>query len=297
MERDLRPDDEEFLERARLDSRKEIRLKAADLLASLPDSQLIRRIFAELTPLFTFQAAKQRLEVTLPKDIPTATAKDGIQAGVKKGKRGGLKVDWLFECVSRIPAGLWMEHFQWELDELIRYFDTTNRADLLLSALGKASLRFRDMKLGNRVINYLLIKNGAIPGEMDWKALVRQIPTADFQQMLTDFFSRQPGLLDEKHLATKMLELGRHPWNETISRQLINGLKQWMSESKTFLWNLWHYKRLLEVAGYGMPVHMLDELAADWPMHSPVWNQWAPDVERMFRTLRFRKEMKETLIR
>lgn len=291
----LGPDDEAFLEKALTDSRKEVRLKAADLLAKIPGSDLIQRIFDELLPLFVVDASKNRLEVNLPKDIPVSTAKDGIQPGVKKGKRSSLKVDWLFECVTRIPAARWMDHFAWTRDELVQQFDRANRADLLLAALGNAALRFGDQQLAESIIRHLVFKNGSIPEELDWKPLVRLLPTEDFQQIVEEFLQRQPGLLEEKHLVSRMLELGKHPWSESISKSIIGGLKQWMSESKTFLWNLWHYKRLLEIAGYCSPVNMLDELSADWPMHAPVWNQWAPDIERMLRILQFRKEMRERL--
>lgn len=295
MEKGLNLDDEDFLEGVLADSRKAVRLKAANLLASIPGSQLIQRIFEQLIPLFTFETTKQRLELELPKDIPTSTARDGIQPGVKKGRSGGLKIDWLFECVCRIPPVYWMDHFDWTQEQLIRYFDTTNRADLLLVALGDAALRFKDRRLGTSLIRYLVLKNGNIPENLNWKALASGIRIADFQQIANDFFEQQPGLLEEKHLLTRLLEQGQHPWDEKMSQQIINGLKQWMLASKTFLWNLWHYKRLLEAAGYFSPMVMLDELAADWPMQSPVWNQWAPDVERMLRIMRFRKEMKEAL--
>ena len=295
MEIGLSLTDEAFLENVLQDSRKEVRLKAADLLATIPGSELISRVFTALIPCFTFDAAKGRLEVDLPKDIPEATAQDGIQPGVKKGKHGGLKASWLFECVSRIPLDCWMKHFNWMQKEVIEFFDTTNRADLLLAALGNASLRFQDQKLGTELIRYLIFKNGTIPQNLDWQTLVRRIPVPEFQQLMSAFLERQPGLLDEKHLFTRMLELGQHPWTRATSLAIINGLKQWMSESKTFLWNLWHYKRLLEIAAYRVPVDLLDEIAADWPIQSPVWNQWAPDIERMLRIMRFRKEMKGAL--
>ncbi|PHN03595.1 DUF5691 domain-containing protein [Flavilitoribacter nigricans] len=291
----LGSEDEVFLEQARTDSRKEVRMKAADLLAMIPDSQLIRRIFNELEPVFTLDKARNRLDIAMPKEVSEATAADGIQPGVRKGKRGGLKADWLFQCVSRIPARHWMERFGWTKEELIRYFDTTGRGDLLLAALGSAGLRFRDEELITDLIRYLAFKNGVVPEDLDWQALTRRIPVGDFQDMVETFLRQQPGLLEEKHLITRMLELGKQPWTESMSRQIIHGLKQWMAESKTFLWNLWHYKRLLETAGYCSPVALLDELAADWPMQSPVWNQWAPDVERMLRIMRFRKEMRTPL--
>lgn len=291
LEEGLDLPDETFLETAREDRRKEVRQRAADLLARIPESELTRRIFAELLPLFTFDAAKEKLEVELPKTIPASTAKDGIQPTVKKGKSGGMKTAWLEECVSRIPVRYWLDHFGWNLEALVRYFDSGNRADLLLAALGRSALRFRDPALGTQIMKYLILKNRSVPADLDWQALSRQMPGDEFRSTALKALDQQPGLLEEKWLLTKIMELGVHPWNEAMTQHLVLGLKQWMAESKTFLWNLWHYKRLLESAGYCSPVGLLEELERDWPMSSPVWNQWAPDVERMLRILRFRKKM------
>lgn len=292
LETGLGPTDECFLEIALKDSRKEVRLKAADLLARIPGSNLIKQIFDQVHSLFTFELAKKRVEVDLPKEIPTKTVEYGIQPKVKKGKRGGLKVSWLTECVSRIPVSYWMEHFGCSMEELITAFDRSNRGELLLSALGESSLRFRNNILALHLIRYLVLKNRPMPAELNWQGVAKQIPVTEIQSVAETYFQQQPGLLEEHHLLTKILVLGQHPWSVEMAGHIIQGLKQWMAESKTFLWNLWHYKALLETAGYCSPLSLLEELGGDWPVHSPVWNQWAPDVERMLQIMRFRRAVR-----
>lgn len=292
----LGPPDEDFLEQCLDDSRKEVRQKAAELLASLPGSRLVARIFESALPCFRYTAGRRLLEVELPNDIPTGSGRDGVNPSAAKGPSGGLKVSWLAECVGRIPPAKWKAHFDWQTTDLILAFEGANRANLLLGALGEACLRFNDVHTSTQLLQHIVLGTGAVPDSLRWQALTKLLPATAVQEMAAAYFQQQPGLLEEQHLLTRILELGAQPWDEALTRLLIQGLKQWMRESRTFLWNLWHYKRLLEIAGYCSPVSLFDELNADWPVDSPVWNQWAPDIERMLRILRFRKEMTDQLV-
>ena len=292
MQEGLGPHDEVFLENCLEDSRKEVRLRAADLLASLPDSRLAERLFQGLIPLFTFAPGSGNLTVALPREIPEQSRRDGIHPTPTSGRNGSLKEQWLAECVSRIPPARWHRHFNWDAEALVAAFAASKRADLLLAALAEAVLRFEDEPAGAELMRLFILKNVPMPENVRWQALARQLPASLIQDMAGVFFQQQPGLLEEQHLLTRVLELGAHAWDAVIARQVVQGLKQWMVESKTFFWNLWHYKRLLEAAGYCCPTELFEEVNADWPTSSPVWNQWAPDVERMLRILRFRIEMK-----
>ena len=80
-------------------------------------------------------------------------------------------------------------------------------------------------------------------------------------------------------------------WDERVSRQLIEGFRQWMTEAQTFYWNLLHYQRLLEAASYSAPAALVDTFSRDWPYHSPLWPRWEAAVQRFLQTLSFRKEM------
>jgi hypothetical protein len=290
LETGLNPADEAFLEKCREDSRKEVRRKAVDLLLSLPGSKLLDEQFAHLVPLFQLTTSGKLKAITLPDEIPDAALPEGLVSG-KKGKSQSLKMDWLTESIARIPASYWQRQYKWNKEALVEAFGSSNLPTELTAALSQSALRFRDRELSVQLIRRLVLLHIPFPEGMDWQSIIKQVPAADMQEITETYLKQQAGLLEEQAPLTKILELGFHPWTKFTALRIINDLKLWMSESKTFLWNLWHYKRILEVAGYCSPVELFDTFNADWPMHSPVWNQWAPDVDRMLRTMRFRVNM------
>lgn len=287
----LSPADEPFLESCREDSRKEVRIEATELLLRLPESRLLQSLFDYLLPYFQLRKKGKTLDIILPDEIPEEALLEGLISGKKQGKSKSLKLHWVMESAARIPPAFWQKEFKWDSTSLVENFSQSNFPAELVPALARSAIRFQDRDLSLALVRRLVLLQIPFPEGMDWQAVVRLISSSDMQNLVEDYLQQQPGLLEEKAPITQILELGLHPWSKLTAQRIIEGLKQWMAESKTFLWNLWHYKRLLETAGYCSPVELFDTFNADWPMQSPVWNQWAQDVDRMLRIMRFRKSM------
>ncbi len=101
--------------------------------------------------------------------------------------------------------------------------------------------------------------------------------------------------IEENSLLAQMLFLGAHEWENRLARLVLTGFQEWLSGARSYHWNLWHYKRILEVAAYRAQPGLLEAFRQGWDTRSPVWPHWEKDVERFLRTLAFRADLREEL--
>jgi hypothetical protein len=99
----LGPDDEDFIETALDDRRKEVRAAAQRLLARLPGSRLAQRMLDRLMPLLRLGA--DRIDVTLPAALDAAMRRDGIGASPHHGL--GEKAGWVVDMLAAVDPQTW----------------------------------------------------------------------------------------------------------------------------------------------------------------------------------------------
>ncbi|PJJ60476.1 DUF5691 domain-containing protein [Hymenobacter chitinivorans] len=123
---------------------KEVRQTAAALLARVPDSPLLTRLWALAAPLLLLApAAAGGLQVYLPE----AWHKDWQLAGIEaKDKRfeGGERAGWLGQMLALLPPGRWSAHWQLAPAELLRRTADSEWAQLLRTAWAQAAHLHRD---------------------------------------------------------------------------------------------------------------------------------------------------------
>lgn len=106
----LNAGDEAFLESVLDDSSKEVRLSAADLLARLPSSALVKRQTERVRALLHYKPGgflrKSQLEVDLPEKCAPGMIRDGVEAK-RAGRDQGEKADWLYQMLAVVPPGVW----------------------------------------------------------------------------------------------------------------------------------------------------------------------------------------------
>jgi hypothetical protein len=104
----LGPSDEELLEQALDDRRKEVRDRAADLLGLIPGSGLGRRMAARAAELVRVHARPGRGDVLIvepPVECDRAMRRDGCP--VKPPQGVGERAFWLVEVLARTPLTTW----------------------------------------------------------------------------------------------------------------------------------------------------------------------------------------------
>jgi hypothetical protein len=114
--------DEPFLEQCLDDRSLKVREAAADLLARLPGSALVRRMIARMTSLLTFaegtsgsllklkRGTKATLQVNLPEACDAAMIRDGIKE--KPSETIGQRQWWWVQMLGCVPLAHWTNTFQ-----------------------------------------------------------------------------------------------------------------------------------------------------------------------------------------
>lgn len=143
--------DEDFLELALDDKRKEVRTTAQQLLATLPGSKLAARCQARLAALMTIERKSglvarlgsmlggglPELKLELPQLCDPAMRRDGI--GIEKYHGLGEKAGWLQDMVRSVPPSYWTQTWQLTPDVVIRLFAQNEFHVALLTGLAQAA--------------------------------------------------------------------------------------------------------------------------------------------------------------
>jgi len=294
MEPGLGPYDESFLEACLDDSRKEVRSEAALLLARLPGSALLERLFVRAQPLFNIEK-NGSLTFSFPGEPDSQLKRDGIGAG-KNPYSGDKRAGRAFAILSRIPPKRWEGYFNRPTADALRLLAGSGQKKLLLDALANAAILHQDHRWIEAILRYWWrTDDGEAWAGAAGRLLMAHLPGPVFNDIALQHLKQNPGFIEEKSFIGQLLCLGAHNWEGSLARIVINGFQQWLSGARTYYWNLWQYKRILEVAAYRIGPDLLESFRAGWDDRSPVWHRWEREVERFLKVLAFRKDMREAL--
>jgi hypothetical protein len=149
LDEGLSMDDEPFLERALDDRDAQVRRKAADLLAALPDSRLAGRVTAAAGGVLALKDG--RLVPAFPAEITDGMTRDGIVRIDREARPAGARstADWsrlLIQTVGVIPLTHWTARFSLSPAEVIHAARAGQWPRTLLTAFAAAALRQRDQE-------------------------------------------------------------------------------------------------------------------------------------------------------
>ena len=143
----LSMEDEPFLEAALDDRRKEVRKAAAELLARLPASALVKRMIERVTPLIKYKlnsSGKGEFIVNLPDHIDKTMQRDGIDPKPPHSSIG--EKSWrLRQIISATPLEYWVRQFKEEPDKLCKAARTSEWYSSFTAGWSEAAERFGDL--------------------------------------------------------------------------------------------------------------------------------------------------------
>ncbi len=295
-------DDEPLLEPALDDRRKEVRTKAAFLLSRIPGSALQERIWQRLEPLIGINGSpkgKIKPMVILPEKITEAMLRDGLdprRQWTGKIAGGGVKASRLAQMMAVVPPTKWEARFEKTPDELVAIFTRSEYAGLLLEALSRAATLHTDEGWATALLQFWIDhRRQERWTDFNPRALYENATEAVFNAVAPAALQHCIGLPDEESSFYLLTRNNTATWSESLTRTFIKKVKDWINRQGNSFWMGTHLKRILRNAAYCIDPGLTDSLTKGWPTSAPSFEVWMPEVELFFKTLRFRKEMRESL--
>ena len=257
--------DEDFLEAALDDKRKEVRTRAVQLLASLPDSKLVKYLTQAATPLLR---AKKRLlrnpvlELDLPSECTKEMKRYGVGASSPPSKDIGEKAWWVTEILQAIPPGYWSQTLGLSPKNLIEMATESEWSKVLLTGWSTALSRRPDPEwieawleaaLGHEALISFYLLPSAVNG----------FPGAELEPLLIKLQRKDKAIFaGQRIVAFRVMASG--PWSEAFSTQLLQdaqaNLGQYTSDySARAAW-----QNFLRVLAQNTPPH-LPLATTGWP--------------------------------
>ena len=145
-------DDEPFLERALDDRDAQVRYKAAALLASLPESRLVRRMIAAAGDILTLDGG--HLAPRFPPAIPQSLVRDGVTRPSPGPPSATERARLLLQTVGVIPPRHWEAQLAATPEEIVRAAGLGRWPRTLLGALSAAAARHPDPRWVAAILAY-----------------------------------------------------------------------------------------------------------------------------------------------
>jgi hypothetical protein len=279
-------EDEPFLTAALDDRRKEVRKAAADLLARLPESALVKRMIERVQPLLTLKRkmlGKDKLEVLLPAACDKTMQRDGIEA--KPPHSGiGEKAWWLQQMLGAIPPSFWNQLFEATAEDLMQILPKDWR-DEFLTGWAQAAIRFGDTRWIEALLDYAHENNTVL----DQAALVEALPSLRQEAYLIKLL-RQAPKLSASSLVFHLLTNTDHTWSQDLSRTAFQVSVKQITGS-TSQQDYWAGYYLQQIAIHLHPSVLAECLAALAKLRSASEQSEGYNIEAALNLLEFRLEM------
>ncbi len=211
--------DESFLEAALDDRRKDVRKKAADLLAHLPEPAFVQRMIDRVKPLFAFNhkmLGKNKIEVTLPDACDKAMKRDGIEPKPLYSNVGE-KTWWVQQMLSLIPPATWIAESGWTINQLIQAALNSEWKKILIESWTSANRLSRDINWAEALYAAQIEEDGAL-------LMLRIFPPERQEELIAQFLQQDPSLLSNFQKNKKYVMAYWANWSATFTKQFIESI-------------------------------------------------------------------------
>ncbi|HYE72987.1 MAG TPA: DUF5691 domain-containing protein [Blastocatellia bacterium] len=279
-------DDEPFLEAALDDRRKEVRRTAADMLARLPESALVKRMIERVQPLISFKRkllGKDNIEITLPVACDKAMQRDGVEIKPPH-KSVGEKAWWLQQMLGAISPQFWCVEFNKTALELTAAAGNGNWRSILICGWATATARYGDL-LWSEILIEELLKNADFVSPEELFILL----PPEQREMLALKTLNHNYSLHSLQPANWMLKLCTHRWSEALSLEVLSSLSKCFKRREPP--ELWGAGDVMNATAPYFNPNVSDKAAQILTDSFRDDEYWSATIQRFLSTLQFRYDM------
>jgi len=288
---ELSASDENFLEAALEDKRKEVLRSAAALLGQLPDSFLVKRMIERTKPrlqytpgtsgnLLKFKRSKPPvLEITLPSECDKAMQRDGIEPKPPTGL--GERICWLMQMLEVTPLKFWTDQWSATPGEILAGSLQGEWQKEVLTAWTRAALRQNNPGWAEALFSVTLETRqfGMLQG------LIGALSPEQREARLAALLEADDPNTRELH-ATLIAQC-RHDWSLEFSRRFLSWLRKATAQQSTD----WQLRNQIKDFALRLAPATLPEAAHPWPSDSAGWQFWSKGVDEFLAVAQFRSDL------
>ncbi len=291
LETGLSPGDEDFLEAALDDKRKEVRRAAAFLLARLPASAFVSRMIERAQPLLKFTPAepgkflklkaakKPSLEITLPAGCDRAMLRDGVEPKPPKGF--GEKIWWLTQMLETVPIMHWVQLWHTTPVDILAASRQGEWKKELFAAWTRAAVRQQNAAWAGPLFE------AALEAKCFDKLadLLRPMPTDQVEMRIAELLRNKDKEIHE--LQGTLVTQCRHAWGADFSRSVLAWLRKQTAQPCTD----WQLRNQLPSLASRLAPSTLAEAGTGWPTDVEDWVFWSKGMDEFLSVLQFRSDL------
>lgn len=266
----LSMDDEPFLEAALDDKRKEVRTVAQELLKTMPESRLCKRMIDRARPLLSLSGNRllgNKIEVTLPDAHDKAMARDGIEQKPPAYPKIGERAFWFSQILAATPLSFWVTHLDRTPEQLIKMAAAHKEwRDTLLNGWTQAlQCPAGRAEWAEPLLRYWLQpKSPQLTFSIDWGSY---LPKARLEEILATNFDMDSAYNYGGQVRVLLQQCGP-VWGEALAKTILNALR--------------HYNPKPDQISYQL-MNLLGQFGGFLPeeMHSDLHDIWGKIVEKV----------------
>jgi hypothetical protein len=307
-------EDESFLEAALDDRSKEVRRRAAELLARLPDSRLAQRMAARALALVRWTPAKRgvlgvlgspaRIAVALPEACDEAMVRDGIEPSPPSGV--GERAWWLMQLVQHTAPGVWERAWNATPDEIVqaeieKEWRGVLRRGWLATAERHTALPWIEALLAHaaEVASERPARRATSSDEgmLSVESLVLLLSRDRHEALIADLLRRNATPFGGMHPALAMLRRAGGPWGHDLSQAVIGALARRLARFDEAARADYHLRAAMDSIGRSVAPELTEAAIAAVPPDVRATPYWGSAFEDYIGTLEFRRDMLRELDR
>ena len=299
--------DQEFLELALDDKRKEVRAVAQAMLLTIPNSSLELRMRTRLDKLLLLEEAKngaQELLINLPAERDKAMQRDGVGNGPHYGI--GEKAGWLLDMLTAVSPLYWTEKWQLSAAQLLQLLAKTEYQEVLMTAwaaalqnLVAAAAAKNNLSAGLHEWCVEISKTSLYEGGKHSASLIQQIskiwasiPSKQSNDFLQGLLDDSPRLWTSAQLRLlgllNLIAMQKLHWSAKLSLTIITRLRNSLISLGA---DHWFIKQILSNLAMAIDPVQMKEYEYGWPVTDSAWEKWQAIIDDFLALLRFRSEM------